>query len=184
MGRQMAKGGEWGELPGYAPGEARPSTVLGTHPFRLTVPPSLFLLMVGFPVTLASCSKKRCWKDHSSACNPASHSIAQHHPALPSITQHYPVLPQPGAQADQPQLSPLGPGPGSPCRGSTSHSRCSAEKQGRGWRWAAPRRSRQSRRRYHTGHRGGRRAGAAGEPKGAAPWGGPGSAAAAGRDQG
>lgn len=82
MGRQMAKGGEWGELPGYAPGEARPSTAPGTHPFRLTVPPSLFLVMVGFPVTLASCSKKRCWKDHSSACNPASHSIAQHHPSI------------------------------------------------------------------------------------------------------
>ena len=58
-GRQMARGGEWGELLGYVPGETRPGMGLGTHPFRLTVPPSLFPVMVGFAVTLASCGKKR-----------------------------------------------------------------------------------------------------------------------------
>lgn len=105
-GRQKTRGGEWWELPGDIHGEARPSTGMGTHPFRLTVPPSLFPVMVGFPVTLASCSKKRCHKDQGSACNPASptvtlyhHSITQCHPALP---QHHPVFPQPGAQAADP----------------------------------------------------------------------------------
>lgn len=119
---QKAGGGEWGELSGDIHGEARLSMGLGTHPFRLTVPPSLFLVMIGFPVTLASCSHKRRQKDQGSPCNsaspnityhhPPSPSIAQHHPASPGVTsfapaslrtaEHCPARPQPGAQAADP----------------------------------------------------------------------------------
>lgn len=84
MGLREANGQRWGmeELSRWVLGELRPSSGLGTNPVSLTVPPSLFLVIVGFAVTLASCSKKRHWRDWSSACNPAGPSIP---PVSPSM---------------------------------------------------------------------------------------------------
>lgn len=104
--------------------------------------------------------------------------IAQYHP---SITQHCPSLPcsitsaLPSATQHHSSM-PL-------CHCSTSHSRCSAGRQGHGWHWAAPRRPRRSQRGSRAGHGVGRRPGAAGGPRAPAPWGGLGRAPAAGGTQ-
>lgn len=125
--------------------------------------------MVGFAVTLASCNKRRAQR--SEQC--------QHPHAWP---QHHLVPPSTAPAHTAPPAQPSGPPP-SPSAVAAQHSQCSAGKQGLGWRWAAPRRPQQSQREPHAGRWGGRRAGAAGGPRGAAPWGGWGSAAAAGRER-
>lgn len=162
------------EMLGKA-GQGLPPSNTQCRPASPSITPASPRIAPDLPSITPSLSQYRPASPSIAHCHPASPqhhpSIALHRPSIaPALSQYHSSGVSPSLEHSQQTL----------CRASTSHSRCSAEKRGRGWRWAAPRRPQRSRREPRAGRGGGRRAGAAGGPRATAPWDGPGRAPAAG----